>query len=123
MIGLDAVARELERGKRLRLAGFLRRIDLGSRHAQTGFGEIDAVELGGEFEQCAVAARGDIGDDAAHGLLYVLRGLALDAEEGAKTLGKIGALAVELEGHGLFPQGMSRVNGSCLRWRQPIGRI
>ena len=68
-------------------------------------GEIDAVELGGQLEQRAVAARHHLGDDAAHGRFHVLRRLALDAEEGAKTLGKIGALAIQSKGHGLIPPG------------------
>ena len=107
VIGLDAVARELERGECLRLAGFLRRIDLGGTHPQAGLGQIDAVELGGQFEQRAVAARHDLGDDAAHGRLHVLRGLALDAEERAKALGKIGAAAVQSQRHEIVLPGLS----------------
>ena len=84
-----------------RLAGLRRRIDLGRGHPQADLGEIDAVELGGQFDQRAVAARLHVGDDAAHGRFHVLRRLALHAEECAETRRKIGALAIQSKRHGL----------------------
>ena len=39
-------------------------------------------------KRALVATRRNVGDDAAHGLLDVLRRLALDREKAAKTLGK-----------------------------------
>jgi histidinol dehydrogenase len=46
-----------------------------------------------------VAARFDVGDDGAHGRFDIRRGLALDAEEIAEFVGKIGALAIEQQRH------------------------
>ena len=48
-----------------------------------------------------VAVGAHLVDDAPNRLLHVLRGLALDGEEGGKTLGKIGAAAVQQKWHGV----------------------
>ena len=102
VIGLDAVARELERVERLRLAGALGGVDFGRADAQADFTEIDAIEL---LRSAAISARSPcvfhLGDDGAHGLLDVLRGLALALEEIAESRREIGGLAVETKGHDL----------------------
>ena len=95
MIGLDTLTRELERVERLRIAFGGGRVDLGRADAQAGLVEIDPVEFFAVFDQRAVTARDDVGDDGTHGLLDVLRALALNVEKGRKARGKVGALAIE----------------------------
>ena len=75
-------------------------VDLVGRHAQAAGVEIDAVELAGQLDERAVAARAHVGNDGAHRLLDVGRGLALGGEEGAETGGKIGGAGVETDRHG-----------------------
>ncbi len=99
MVTLDTLARELERVERCALAGLFRRCDFRGRDTQADLGEIKPVEPGGQLEQGAVAARHHIRDDAAHGLLDVLRSLAFDREKTAKTLRKLRALTVQANGH------------------------
>ena len=82
------------------VAGAVGRVDLGGGDPQADRVEIDAVEFPGQLDQRVVAARAHVGDDGAHRLLDVLRGLALGGEEGAKARGKIGGSAVETDRHG-----------------------
>src|SRR5262245_61710820 len=116
MVGLNAVARELQGFQRFILARFLRFLDLGTGYPKTRFGKIDAVEPGSQLEQGPVAARGHIGNDASHGRFHVLRSLALDRQQRTKTLGKVGALTIEAKGHGLFLPAVNRMTG---QWVMP----
>lgn len=108
VIGFDAVARELQCRQGLRITRLLRGVDLGGGDAQAGLGQIDAVELAAVVDERRVAARHDIGDDRAHGLLDVERGLALRVQEDAETGGEIRSLAVELLRHHGGPAGTAR---------------
>ncbi len=64
------------------------RRDLRGVDAQADRVEVDAIEFPAELDQRLVAARDDVGDDRAHRLLDVLRGLALGRKEGGKPLAK-----------------------------------
>ena len=106
-IGLDAVARELERIQRRGIAGLDRGLDLGGRDAKAGCIQRQPVELCRGLEQGRVAALGHVVDDGARGGLDIGRDLALGGEEGRKSLVKIGAAAVETNGHfGLASAGL-----------------
>ena len=105
VIGLDPLARELERSERGGVARRRRCGDVRGRHAQPELAQIDAVVFGAGLDQGAVAALDHVGDDAAHGVFDVPRRLAFDAEKGVETLGKIGALAVQAKRHSLIPAG------------------
>jgi len=110
VIGLDAVARELERGQRLRLAFCRRRIDFGRADAHAYLGQIEAIEFQRQLQKRTVAIDLHLVDDVPHGFLDVLRRLALDGEEGAETRRKVGALAIQSKRHGLILPGF-QVNG------------
>src|SRR3954465_4956681 len=99
VIGLDPVARQVERIERAAVARRRGSIDFGGSNAQAQLGGVNAVELAGQFGQRAVAVVADVGDDGAHRLLDVLRGLALGGEKSGKARGKIRRSAVETKGH------------------------
>src|SRR5581483_9489902 len=113
VIGLDAIAREFQRVERFRLARFRRHIDVRGADAQAELGKIGAVEFRGKVDERAVATRYDIGDDAAHHLLDVLRRLALLREQRAELRVKIRALAVQTNRHRLacMPGIAARITG------------
>src|SRR5262249_26578206 len=100
VIGLDALARELERGERASVARRGGGGDLVQGDAQAERGEIDTVEFSAELDQRGVAARDHVGDDRLDGVLDVLRGLALGGEEGGKSEGKISVARIEADRHG-----------------------
>ena len=77
----------------------MRRVDLGSGHAQVLRRDGDAVEFVGQLDQRRVAAGDHVGDDGADGRLDVSRGLALGVEEGAELFGEIGGLGIETDRH------------------------
>ena len=99
VIGLDAVARELERsqGRAVALRG--RGLDVGGGHFQSDLIEVEPVEPARQVDERAVAARHNVGDDRPHGLLDVFRALALGSEESAETLGKVRRARVEADRH------------------------
>ena len=99
VIGLDAVARELERVERAAVAGRGRGVELGCGDAQADLVEIDAVEFPGELDQRAVAVAAHVGDDGAHRLLDVRGRLALGGEKRGKARGKVRGAAVEADRH------------------------
>ena len=74
--------------KRFLRAAFLRVLDFGGGYAQARFCKIDTVKFGSQFEQRLVAARGHVGDDAAHDLLHVLRRLAFGREKVRENAGE-----------------------------------
>ncbi|MGY3406296.1 hypothetical protein ACVWZV_002409 [Bradyrhizobium sp. GM5.1] len=99
VIGLDAIARELERIQRRCITGFHRGLDLGGGDAQVGCIERQPVELCRGLEQGGIAPLRHVVDDGTRGRLDIGRGLALGGEEGPESLVKIGAAAVETNGH------------------------
>ena len=99
VIDFDAVARELERIKRGGLAGRGGGLKLVGAHTHADRAEIDAVEFLGQRDQRGIAARRNVGDDGAHHLLDVGRGLALRIEERPEFRGKVGGAGVEADGH------------------------
>ena len=99
VIGLDPVARELERVERAAVAGCGRGIELGRGHAQPDLVQIDAVEFPGKLDQRAVAVLAHVGDDGAHRLIDVLGHLALGGEKRGKARGKVRGSAVEAYRH------------------------
>src|SRR6185503_2947447 len=120
VIGGDALAGELEGIEGRGVAGVLRRGDLGRGDAQADFVEIDAIVFLRQFDQGAVAARRHVGNDRAHACFDVGGRLALDIEQGGKTRGEIGALAVEALRHRPDPAGMTRVDRSMGDAPRPV---
>ncbi len=99
MIGLNPVARDFKRRNCISVAGFFGDVDLRGGHAQSDLRKIDAIKPGGQLEQRTIAARHDIRNDAANGLLDVLCGLAFERKQTPKAVREIRALAVQTKGH------------------------
>ncbi len=99
---LDPVAREFQRVEGCAVAGFGRGLDLIRGDAQAGGCNLQPVELARRLDQGGVAARGHVIDDGAGRPLDIGGDFTLGAEKGAKTLVKIGAAAVQANGHGGF---------------------
>jgi len=99
VIGLDALARELEGRERVGIARLYRRRDFTGAHLETAGCDVDTVEAARQLDQRVVAARNHVGDDRPRGLLHVLGNLALGVEKSAEALGKIGNARVQPEGH------------------------
>ena len=99
MIGLDAVACELQRIERLAIAAAGRGLDLGEVDAQSERFQIDPIEFSAELDQCRIAALGDIGDDRPDFGLHVLGGLALGQEKCSEALGEIRRGGVKADRH------------------------
>ena len=79
-------------------------------NAHADLGQIEPIEFQRQLQKRAVAIGLHLGDDAAHAIFHVLRGLAFDGEEGAEPPGKVGALAIQSKRHGLILPGF-QVNG------------
>ena len=99
VIGLDAVARELECLKRRAIADAGRSLDLAGIDAQSDLLEIDPIEISAELDQRRIAALGDVGDDRAHGRLDVLGRLAFCQEECLEALGEIRRTGIKADRH------------------------
>jgi hypothetical protein len=100
VIGVDALAGELQRGERAGLARCGGGRELAGGDAQPDGGEIDPIEFAAELDQRGVATRHHVGDDRLDGVLDVLRGLALGGEKGGKLPGKVGVARIEADRHG-----------------------
>ena len=112
VIGLDAIARECEGIERPRLANLVRGIDLVGTQLEPALVEIEAVEAAREFDQGAVAASRDIGDDCARGRLDIGGRFTLGGEKRVETLGEIRRAAVEADRHGpVLPDHTGRIGG------------
>ncbi len=80
----------------------------------------EPVEFGGQFDQRLVAARLHVGEDGAHGLFDIRRGLALDGEETRETgSSKSGALLSRRMGMTAFrtfwpPAGLAAPNSRSM---------
>ena len=101
VMGLDAVARQLERGQRLLAACRHGGGDLGLAYANARCGEVEPVEAPRQLEERLVAVLAHLGNDGAHGLVDVLGDLALGGEKGCERALEIGVGGVEMQGHGL----------------------
>ena len=94
---------KLSASMRPAIAGRGGAVDLVGGDAQPRLVQVEPVEFPGQFDQRPVAARAHIGDDAAHRVFDVVRGLALGGEQLGKARGKIGGLAVEADRHRAVP--------------------
>ena len=95
----DALQREIERGKLLARAFGLRRGDLGGGDGDAGLGEIDPVELARIIDQGLIAARDDILDDLADGMVHVGRGFALHRQKRRETIPEVGRRRIQTQSH------------------------
>ncbi len=107
MEGLDAVAGKAQRLDGGGVASLHRGIDLGRADAQLARGQIEPVELAGRLDQGRVAPRRHVIDDGSGRRLDISGRLALAGQEACELLGKIGAVAVEANGHGGVSGGAS----------------
>ena len=95
----DALQREIERGKLLARAFGLRRGDLGGGDGDAGLGEIDPVELARIIDQGLIAARDDVLDDLADGMVHVGRGFALHRQKRRETIPEVGRRRIQTQSH------------------------
>src|SRR6185369_3590689 len=104
--------------QRFGIAGLHGRLDLGGGDAQGSSIQRQPVELCGGLEQGGIAAPRHVVDNGARGGLDIGRNLAFGGEEGRESLVKIGAAAVEANGHfaGVFWLGGSASRAPC-SWR------
>ena len=89
-MGLDALARQLQRRQLLLAAGRHGRLDLGLAHANAGGAQVEPVEAARQLDERRIAVPAHLGDDGAHGLIDVLGYLALGGEEGSERALEVG---------------------------------
>src|SRR5947208_3396226 len=95
-----AMACARERIERPRLADRVGGIDLVGTQLEPALIEIETVEAAREFDQGAVAASRDVGDNCARGRLDIGGRFTLGGEKCVETLGEIRRAAVEADRHG-----------------------
>ena len=115
-MGLDARARQLERGHRLRVARGDGRCNLGRAYAHAGRREVEPVEPARQLDDCLVTVLAHLGDDRAHGGVDVLGDLALGDEEGRECALEVGVAGGEVEGHGSIGPATAMPSGVSRRW-------
>jgi hypothetical protein len=99
VIGLNAVARQQQRGDGIAAALRRRPVDLARRNPQLLRVKRDAVEPLGQFEQSGITACRHVGDDGAHRLLDIGGGFPLGGEKGGEPAGEVGGARVEADRH------------------------
>ena len=95
----DALQREIERRQLLARAFGLRRGDLGGGDGDAGLGEINPVELARIIDQGLIAARDDVLDDLADGVVHVGRGFALHRQKRRETIPEVGRRRIQTQSH------------------------
>ena len=85
MIGLDAIAREMQCIERLGLAAVARFGDFLGLHAHANPIEIDAVELLGELLDRGITALAHVGNNGADDRRHILGRFALRSQKGVKA--------------------------------------
>jgi hypothetical protein len=104
-MAVDARVRQLKGCHRLAVAGIDRGGNLGGADAQAGFGEIEPVEALRQLDQRGIAAGANVGDDGAHRVVYVGRGLALGGEKDRECALEAGIAGVQSLWHRLASAG------------------
>ena len=101
MMGEDAVAGELERGKRLGVDGGARLRNLRGGNAQADVAEIHPVVTQGELDQRSVLLAPYLRDDRGNRFIDVGGGFPLGGQQLAKTALKIRRTSLQPQDHGV----------------------